>query len=465
MRKWWKQMGVLTGGLVGLGGLLAPVHAQFPGMPGPGGPGGPGAPLSSMFAGAPEPPTGPDFPNGAPPSPEGGVSPFSLSNEGPGAFSEGGPPAPRGYRFSLRAEYLNWWVPSANIPIPVVTTSKSPNIQNDFGQLGQPGTQILFGGQSFDYGNHPSGRATMGFALGIIPAIEVSGLSYSRNMDLFNQSSDGTVNSPVLTRPVNLLNQPNILGAPSGGAYLVAFPGLGNGTIGAQTHLNLWAVDVDMFIPLADNGTIQLDVLFGYKHAELNETLNIGENYLIPGSAFNNLPGGTPAGFITSITDNFAAGNRFNGGTFGFRNRLNYSALSLITDARLSLGTTHQVMNITGISTLTGAGSSQSLPGGLLALNSNGGQNTHNSFTAMPELNVTLSCQLTTNLRIFGGYNLLYWGSVVRPGDQLDMRIDPRQVPTDQTFIPGFRGTGPVSTFNTSSFFAHGLSIGIEFGF
>jgi Putative beta barrel porin-7 (BBP7) len=456
MRKWWKNMGVLTGGLVGLGGLLSPAHAQFvPGPSGPGGSGGPGMPISGMFAGDPQPAPGADFPNAAPPSTE-PKSPFELTSDGPNAFTSDAPPGPRGYRFSLRAEYLNWWFPSVGIPVPLVTTSKAPNIQSDFGQLGQPNTEILLGGDSFSYGNVPGGRITMGLAVGLIPPIEVSGLSFNRNMTIFNQTSDGSANAPVLARPVNLLNQTNIIGAPVGSAYLVAFPGLGGGTIGVQSHLNLWAFDIDMFIPLADNGTIQLDFLFGFKHAEFNETLNIGENYLIPGANFNNIPGGTPNGFITSVLDNFAAGNR---------NRLNYSALSLITDARLSLGSTQEVMSVTGISTLTGAGASQSLPGGILALNSNGGLNTHNTFTALPELSVTLSCQLTNNVRIFAGYNLLYWPTVVRPADQLDMRIDPRQVPTDQTFIPGFHGQGPQTTFNSTSFFANGFTVGVEFGF
>ena len=91
----------------------------------------------------------------------------------------------------------------------------------------------------------------MGLALGILPAIEASGMAFNRNIDLFRFSSAGGPNDPVIARPVNLLNQPNILGAPSGGAFLVAFPGIGGGTIGVQSHLNLWAFDIDMFVPLA----------------------------------------------------------------------------------------------------------------------------------------------------------------------------------------------------------------------
>src|SRR6266436_2927623 len=85
MRKWWKKIGVLAGGLMGLAGLLSPVHAQH-GLPG--GDGFPGG----VFPGAPQPPPGPDFPNpSAPPSEP--VSPFSLTNDGsPNAWTDGGPP-------------------------------------------------------------------------------------------------------------------------------------------------------------------------------------------------------------------------------------------------------------------------------------------------------------------------------------------------------------------------------------
>jgi hypothetical protein len=38
-------------------------------------------------------------------------------------------------------------------------------------------------------------------------------------------------------------------------------------------------------------------------------------------------------------------------------------------------------------------------------------------------------------------------------------------VPTDQSFISHFRGIGPPSNLNTSSFFANGFSLGVEFGF
>jgi hypothetical protein len=457
MRKWWKKSGVLAGGLMGLAGLLSPVHAQF-GIPGPDGPGG-------VFPGAPQPPQAPDFPNPSVPPSE-PVSPFTLTNDGsPNAWTDGGPPASTGYRFSLRAEYLNWWVPGINVPIPVVTSSTAPNVNNNFGALGQANTVTVFGGQSYDYRAVLGGRLTLGMATGIVPPIEVSGLSFNRNLNLFSATSDGSPNSSVLARPLNLLTVPNILGGPSAAASVIAFPGFGGGGISVESHLNLWAFDADMLIPLTDNGVIQIDFLFGYKYAELRESLNIAESYTIPGSQFNNLAGGVPAGFTTGIIDNFAAGNRFNGGTVGLRSRFNYSAFTLITDARVALGNNRELYNATGTSSLSGGGSSLSLPGGLLALNSNSGTTSRNTFTAIPELNLTLSCQLTGNIRVFAGYNILYWSNVIRAGDQLSINLDPRQIPTDRNFVPNFTGTGPNSTFITTSFFGHGFNVGLEVGF
>ena len=115
MRKWWKKIEVLAGGLMGLAGLVSQIHAQS-GMPGPDG---------GVFPGAPQPPPGPDFPNAsAPPSEP--VSPFSLTNDGsPNAWTDGGPTSGSGYRFSLRSEFINWWIPKLNLPVPLVTSTSA----------------------------------------------------------------------------------------------------------------------------------------------------------------------------------------------------------------------------------------------------------------------------------------------------------------------------------------------------
>jgi hypothetical protein len=73
--------------------------------------------------------------------------------------------------------------------------------------------------------------------------------------------------------------------------------------------------------------------------------------------------------------------------------------------------------------------------------------------------------QITKNLRIYGGYNLLYWSTLIRPGEQVSSLVDPRQVPTDQAYMQHFVGTAPFRSFNRNDFFAHGFGIGLEVGY
>jgi hypothetical protein len=223
----------------------------------------------------------------------------------------------------------------------------------------------------------------------------------------------------------------------------------------------MWGVDANFLVPLTDNGVIQFDGMFGYRYARLNESFRVDSGYqaTVP-TTFNGQV--IPGGFAVSLVDEFAAQNEFNGGTIGIRNRLNYSRLTLMTDAKISLGVVHEALNVGGSTTLGGG---TTVPGGILALPSNSGLTTRQEFCVIPEVNVTLSLQLTPNIRVFGGYNLLWWSNVIRPADQISTAVDFRQVPIDRNFVPGFVGSAPVPTFNTTSFFAHGINVGLEVGF
>ena len=455
MRKWWKRIGVLVGGLVGLGGLLSPASAQFGPMPGQG-------MRPAMFASDPQPQAGPDFPNPAPKSPE-AESPFSLPQDGsPNAFSgEQTPAHDPGYIFTLRGEYLHWWVTSGKLFSPLITTSTTPNLTNNFGALGQSSTLILLPPGDYDYKGINGGRAALGIAPGVIPPMEISGLWFNRNLTLADFSSNGSV---LLARPVQLVTQPNIVGAGAESVYLQAFPGIGGGGDLVTSRINLWGFDIDMLVPLCDNGTISIDFMFGYKHAELRETIDINSTFASNvGQFFNGQV--APAGFSTVVVDEFATRNRFDGGTIATRWRLTYSRLTVLSDLKLSLGNTVEEVHISGSSLLAGQGGGIRSPGGILAIPSNAGVTSRNDFTVIPEVNLTLSCQLTKNVRVYGGYNLLYWSSVGRAGRQISTAIDPRQVPTDQAFIPGFVGTAPQFHFNRSDFFANGFGFGLEIGY
>jgi hypothetical protein len=455
MRKWWKKVGMLAGSLLGIGGILAPVQAQFGPIQRTGG---------GVFAGEPDPGTPADFPN---PGKKGydPVSPFSLRDDGaPNAFSEIEGQAPwRTYNLVFRAEYLLWWMSHYTLPGPLVTTSTAnPLVNNAAGLLGEPDTTVLFNGGRQGYGAMSGGRVTMGLAPGFMLPMEVSGLFFNRNLTNFDVGSGGQF---LLVRPVQQLNAPNQINAPAQAGFAIAGPGLGFGALKIDTRFNLWSTDVDMFCNFADNGTVMMDFIFGYKHTELNETIHFAEAYQIPGSPFANIPGGLPAGATANVIDDFAARNRFDGGTLGLRTRIGTGMFSLFSDLKVSMGRMHEILAVTGGSSATGGGGAIAAPGGILALNSNSGIVSRNHFAVLPEAGLSLSCQIYSNIRVFGGYNVLFLSHVVRPADQITTAIDTTQVPTDRNFVPNTTGVGPTRSFLTNSFFAHGVNLGLEIGF
>jgi hypothetical protein len=102
---------------------------------------------------------------------------------------------------------------------------------------------------------------------------------------------------------------------------------------------------------------------------------------------------------------------------------------------------------------------------GVFAVRTNDGVYTRDVFTMIPQLNLELGYQLNCHWRAYVGYNAFYWGSVFQSGDQIDLFIDPRNVPSGTVYnpsqalpFPGFKG-------QTSSFWGQGVNLGTEFRF
>jgi hypothetical protein len=76
----------------------------------------------------------------------------------------------------------------------------------------------------------------------------------------------------------------------------------------------------------------------------------------------------------------------------------------------------------------------------------------------VPEFGVSVGYNITDWMRIYCGYNLLYIGNVMRPGDQIDRVVNPTQITRRPVGAPR-----PTIPFDTSSFLAHGFNAGLEF--
>ena len=111
------------------------------------------------------------------------------------------------------------------------------------------------------------------------------------------------------------------------------------------------------------------------------------------------------------------------------------------------------------------SGKSLVAPGGLYVVGANLGDFSRSQFSVVTEVGLKVGVQITQRLRTNFGYQFLYWDNVVRPGEQIDRNIDPRQVPSNLAFIPGFVGTQPQLLFASTDFWLQGLTLGLTFEF
>jgi len=360
--------------------------------------------------------------------------------------------------FWAEAEYLLWFLKSSPVHYPLVTTG---DIGDPIpGALNQPGTRTLFGDRTANGDPYSGFRFRVG---GMVPGVgvgmEAGGFFMLQQDTRFNRQSDPAGN-PIIALPFyDAFHQAE-------SAVHVAFPGKLAGGVSTALRTNLYGADLNAVFGLG--GPVVDRIFVGFRYLELNETLTLTDqsNVLLPGAlSFN----GTPlvGGDGVVIQDSFGTTNKFYGGQVGAYKRWIIGALEFDGRVSLALGDTVENLHINGTTTLNPANGSAFavVPGGLFAQASNIGRHSQSEFSAIPELNLNVGYRFTPNVKVFVGYSFLYWSNVIRPGDQIDPRIDPRQVPTSPSFINGSNAILPGTTFHRTDFWAQGLNLGVSVNF
>ena len=231
----------------------------------------------------------------------------------------------------------------------------------------------------------------------------------------------------------------------------VALPLVQSGFVDASLQTELWGFELNMRRFVRDYTCCSIQWLAGFRFIELNDTLRIT-------AATQDLPVGT--GNRTFVIDQFGARNRFYGGQFGFAHEWRRGNWCLEAQGKLALGCTDQRQSIAGFRSLEDqtTGIATSFPAGLLAQPTNSGEHSRNEFSVVPELSINLGYQVTRRMKTFVGYSWLYWTEVARAGGQIDRTINTTQLP------PGnLTGSArPTSTFQSTDFWAQGISVGLE---
>jgi hypothetical protein len=381
--------------------------------------------------------------------PFGGAFSWAPHAPGDGPDPFGPPPDadPLHKHFYLKGEYLLWGLKGDRVP-PLVTTS-SPQ---DQGFLGAPSTRVLFGGDSIDTAARNGARFTAGFWLDqwCDQAVEISGFFLTGGAARFAASS---ADNPVLARPFFNVN------ANTQFSELVASPGVATGTINVSSPNSLWGLDANWVCKVCCGHDWRLSAFGGLRYLNFSESLTVTE-------AIQGGPG-APAPFTDSFTtvfDRFGTSNHFYGAQAGLVGSYHTGPWTVDLKGQVALGATYQSLRIDGNEQIVQAGGTLSAVGGLLALPSNIGSHHHNEFSVVPEIALTVGYQVNPNVRVFVGYDFLYWTGVARAGEQIDTALDVTKIPFfNSAGLPPAPGNHPQVVFRETDFWAQGLLVGVLF--
>jgi hypothetical protein len=365
-------------------------------------------------------------------------------------------------------EYLLWWIRDSRAPALATTgqfhlnpPGTNPPFTGGGGRLGQPDTVVLFGGDDIDNEERSGGRFALG---GFLPCSklgwELGGFFLGRRSVNFEAASS----TALIARPFfNVLTGREDVQA-------TALPGVSSGALSVHLPSQLWGAEADLQCLLCSGCCYRVRLLGGFRYLNLDESLDIREDIAF-GPDVSTVFGNDFA-FLNNATavvlDSFHTRNQFYGGQLGLATQFRLGTWTVDLFGKVGLGATQQRVTIDGSqqinSPLLGP---RSFRGGLLALSSNIGSYERSMFSVVPEAGVTLGKQLTSHAKVFAGYNFLFWSNVVRPGDQIDRGLNPALIPNFLTPTAGSTATvqRPAFSFNETSFWAQGLTFGMEFEF
>jgi len=353
---------------------------------------------------------------------------------------------PSQQRYWVRAEYLLWGIKDSHYP-PLVTTGAATDPRP--GSLDSPNTSILFGGLDLSNRDRSGGRFFAGWWFGDAGQVGLeAGYFFLANRPVGTfQSSPG---NPVLARPFFNAN------AKLQDSSLDAYPGLASGAVTVDVPSFLQGAESNLTAVLFQGQTLRLEALSGFRYLNLREGLHVTEDVNV-----NTISPEFPGDNI-AVADRFDTNNNFYGGQLGGRAEVRWRRWFLNGFAKVALGDSSQAVDIHGLTAINGQPLASA---GLLAVASNSGHFTRDSFAVVPEVGGNLGFQFTQRIRGFVGYSFLYWTHVARPGDQVDTVVNVNQVPTSGTFGAAGSPARPAFLFHGTDFYAHGVNFGLEFRF
>lgn len=347
--------------------------------------------------------------------------------------------------WTFGAEALVAWFKASPTPVPIIT---------DY-YLDAPDVNVLLGGGSVNTNPNAGLRLTGAYRIDSRWGIEATGFYIPSRSTSNGVSSTGQAGSTDLLMPY--------VDADTGResvSYISDAPDYAGSAV-ATLDNNLGGFELDATWAMGATAGWRTSLLGGFRFLQLRETYTITTSspYIAPNPSD-----------IWNTTDNFDARNRFCGLQVGIRSAYDKGPWTATLLGKIALGTMQQRVSINGVletNDFNGYGAVQNFTGGYYALPSNSGDHSRSQFAVVPEVGINVGYKLTPRVSAFLGYSFLYASNVVRPGDQVDRTINTTQnvAWTGSTTLDPSGPSQPSFGFNTTSFWAQTLSLGVAVTF
>jgi hypothetical protein len=354
-------------------------------------------------------------------------------------------------RVWTRLEFLLWATTGQNV-FPGITTSPPGTPLNFAGIIPNPGTEVLFPQDRANNEFRGGFRLTSGIWLDDTQTTGLEGDFFFVNTSKkgLTVASDSNGNQ-ILARP--FINAQT--GAPA--AIVAAFPGVARGVLDVRAEN--WAAGggVNLLTDIAGDPCNRFDLILGYRFVGVYDEVSFEQDSttLVPGAAIGR----------TQVLDRFNTENLFHGAVFGIGGERRSGFWFVSGRSTVAFGGVKQVIITDGRTVITPAtGLPQVTFQGLYAQSSNIGLRERTWFAILPEVTLRLGVQFSESTRFYFGYNWIYLSSVVRAGDQIDVRVNPAFLPGGPAVVTGPQLPNLHKPLKTD-FWMQGVNFGMEIRF
>ena len=364
-------------------------------------------------------------------------------------------------RWWAHVEYLGWRMRGHDVPV-LVTQSPPGTPLADAGVLGEPTTEVLFGGDRLNDGNRDGGRIRLGWwsVDGQFVGWQGEYFGFTRDGDDFSASC--TADGPILARPFfnTALGEQDASLLCGTGLNLGGFTFDVDGSISVNSQSDLHNIGViRRHVLWADfERNFRIDWLVGYRYLRLDEDLTITDMVTL-----NNPSGGLiPAGTQIRRVDQFNTTNDYHAGEAGLLYEVHRGRWALEGGTKMAIGNMHEAINAQGSQQINLGGTSgfAEVPGAggfLVQPGQNAQHQGRNELALLTESELRLAFAFNDRWRAMLGCTVVYINRVTRPGTQIDPNLDPTSFPP-----AGGGNAPPMERFTESYLWLFGVNAGFE---